>query len=95
MVGEAFKLRTTKRGDGVGGSRPPSQRRDEGGLAGCVYLELRGERAYLGLLSVDPARQKADVSAISVQLNPTMPQAPLRLTSWRRQFGFMLTVRTR
>lgn len=30
---------------------------DEGSLAGCVYVELRGDRAYLGLLSVDPARQ--------------------------------------
>jgi predicted N-acetyltransferase YhbS len=29
-----------------------------GGLLGCVYLELRGERAYFGLLAVDPARQK-------------------------------------
>jgi ribosomal protein S18 acetylase RimI-like enzyme len=27
-------------------------------LAGCVYVELRGERGYLGMLSVDPARQK-------------------------------------
>jgi len=25
--------------------------------AGCVYLELRGERGYIGLLSVDPSRQ--------------------------------------
>jgi GNAT superfamily N-acetyltransferase len=25
--------------------------------AGCVYVELRGDRAYFGLLSVDPARQ--------------------------------------
>jgi len=24
---------------------------------GCVYVELRGNRAYIGLLSVDPARQ--------------------------------------
>ena len=24
-------------------------------LAGCVYVELRGERGYLGLLGVDPA----------------------------------------
>ena len=24
---------------------------------GCVYIEPRGERCYLGLLSVDPARQ--------------------------------------
>jgi GNAT superfamily N-acetyltransferase len=27
------------------------------GLAGCVYVELRGERGYLGLLGVDPPRQ--------------------------------------
>lgn len=28
-----------------------------GGLAGCVYVELRGERGYVGLLGVDPSRQ--------------------------------------
>jgi ribosomal protein S18 acetylase RimI-like enzyme len=27
------------------------------GLAGCVYVELRGARGYLGLLGVDPPRQ--------------------------------------
>lgn len=27
-------------------------------MSGCVYVEPRGERAYLGLLSVDPARQQ-------------------------------------
>jgi predicted N-acetyltransferase YhbS len=27
-------------------------------VSGCVYVEPRGERAYLGLLSVDPARQQ-------------------------------------
>ncbi len=26
-------------------------------LAGCVYVELRGDRGYLGLLGVDPQRQ--------------------------------------
>ena len=26
-------------------------------LAGCVYVELRGERGYLGMLSVDPGHQ--------------------------------------
>ena len=31
---------------------------DQGTIAGCVYVELRGERAYLGLLSVDPKRQR-------------------------------------
>jgi GNAT superfamily N-acetyltransferase len=30
---------------------------DAAGLAGCVYIETRGERSYLGLLSVDPKRQ--------------------------------------
>jgi GNAT superfamily N-acetyltransferase len=30
---------------------------DAAGLAGCVYVEVRGARSYLGLLSVDPARQ--------------------------------------
>lgn len=27
------------------------------GLAGCVYVERRGERGYLGLLGVEPGRQ--------------------------------------
>lgn len=30
---------------------------DDSGVAGCVYTEARGDRGYLGLLSVDPARQ--------------------------------------
>lgn len=30
---------------------------DIAGLAGCVYVELRGDRGYLGLLSADPPRQ--------------------------------------
>ena len=30
---------------------------DVNGLAGCVFVELRGERAYFGLLAVDPQRQ--------------------------------------
>ena len=32
---------------------------DSAGLAGCVYVELHGDRGYLGLLGVDPARQGA------------------------------------
>jgi ribosomal protein S18 acetylase RimI-like enzyme len=33
---------------------------EEGGqIAACVYVERKGDRAYLGLLSVDPARQKS------------------------------------
>jgi len=30
---------------------------DASGLAGCVYVELRGDHGYIGLLSVDPPRQ--------------------------------------
>jgi GNAT superfamily N-acetyltransferase len=30
---------------------------DAAGLAGCVYVELRGDRGYVGLLGVDPPRQ--------------------------------------
>ena len=30
---------------------------------GCVYVELRGNRSYLGLLSVDPQRQKTGLGA--------------------------------
>ena len=36
---------------------------DERGLSGCVYLETRGERAYLGLLSVDPSRQQSGLGS--------------------------------
>jgi GNAT superfamily N-acetyltransferase len=32
---------------------------EEDALAATVYVEMRGDRSYLGLLSVDPARQKA------------------------------------
>jgi GNAT superfamily N-acetyltransferase len=41
-------------------------REDDGALAGCVYVEPRGDRAYLGLLSIDPARQGA---GLGKQLN--------------------------
>jgi N-acetylglutamate synthase-like GNAT family acetyltransferase len=31
----------------------------QGHINGCVFVELKGDRAYLGLLSVDPASQKS------------------------------------
>jgi GNAT superfamily N-acetyltransferase len=31
---------------------------EAGTMVACVYVELRGERGYFGLLAVDPARQK-------------------------------------
>lgn len=33
----------------------------EGRIAGCVFVKRNGNRAYFGLLSVDPARQKSGV----------------------------------
>jgi GNAT superfamily N-acetyltransferase len=35
----------------------------DGKLDGCVYVELRGERSYLGLLSVDPAGQQSGLGS--------------------------------
>lgn len=36
---------------------------EDGKLVGCVYAELRGERGYLGLLSVDPQRRRCGLGA--------------------------------
>ena len=36
-------------------------------LNGCVYVELRGERSYLGLLSVDPARQQGGLGSFLME----------------------------
>ncbi len=33
-------------------------------LRGCVYVELRGERSYLGLLSVDPSQQQGGLGSL-------------------------------
>ncbi|HTS36703.1 MAG TPA: GNAT family N-acetyltransferase [Candidatus Solibacter sp.] len=32
-------------------------------IMGCVYVESRGERAYLGLLSVEPSHQKSGLGS--------------------------------
>jgi predicted N-acetyltransferase YhbS len=34
---------------------------EESGITGCVFVELKDSRAYLGLLSVDPSRQKSGI----------------------------------
>lgn len=36
---------------------------DNDGVAACIYVEPRGERAYLGLLSVDPSRQRSGLGS--------------------------------
>jgi GNAT superfamily N-acetyltransferase len=44
---------------------------EDGALVGCVYVEQRGERAYLGLLSIAPARQG---TGLGKQLNAAAEQ---------------------
>ena len=34
---------------------------DAANLTGCVYMELRGDRGYFGMLSIDPSRQRMGV----------------------------------
>jgi GNAT superfamily N-acetyltransferase len=36
---------------------------DQGVVRGCVFVELRGDRSYLGLLSVDPQLQRAGLGS--------------------------------
>lgn len=36
---------------------------DQHGPVGCVYIEPREDRAYLGLLSVDPSRQRSGIGS--------------------------------
>ena len=40
---------------------------DLGVLCCCVYVEPRGDRSYLGLLSVDPQRQKSGLGSKLMQ----------------------------
>jgi ribosomal protein S18 acetylase RimI-like enzyme len=37
--------------------QPSTQNPASGTVIGCVYLKCHGERAYFGMLSIDPARQ--------------------------------------
>jgi GNAT superfamily N-acetyltransferase len=36
---------------------------DNGAIEGCVYVELRGDRSYLGLLAVDPQLQRVGLGS--------------------------------
>ena len=36
---------------------------ETGALAGCVYVELHGERGYFGLLAVDPGLQRSGLGS--------------------------------
>jgi N-acetylglutamate synthase-like GNAT family acetyltransferase len=64
---------------------------EDGIIPGCVYVEFRGDRAYLGLLSVDPDRQKSGLgSRLMNEAENFCAQAgckfmDLRLVSVRRE----------
>ena len=77
---------------------------DAAGLAGCVYVELRGDRGYLGLLGVDPSRQGTGLGrklmnaaenffrqagCVAVDLRVVSARAPL--PSFYRHLGYLET----
>jgi N-acetylglutamate synthase-like GNAT family acetyltransferase len=36
---------------------------EDGTITGCVYVEMKGDRSYLGLLAVDPKAQKSGLGS--------------------------------
>lgn len=40
---------------------------DDASLVGCAYVEVRGERAYMGMLSVAPSRQHSGLGRAVIQ----------------------------
>ena len=39
----------------------------EGKMAGCVYLKCRGDRAYFGMLSIDPPKQRQGLGRLLIE----------------------------
>jgi GNAT superfamily N-acetyltransferase len=77
---------------------------DAASLAGCVYVELRGNRGYLGLLGVEPARQGTGLGrklmdasenyfrqagCVAVDLRVISPRTPL--PTFYRHLGYVET----
>src|SRR5262249_54552377 len=75
---------------------------DSAGLAGCVYLEIRGGRGYIWLLSVDPPRPGSGLgrrlmgtaerffraaNCIAVDLQVVSARAPL--PAFYRHLGYL------
>jgi N-acetylglutamate synthase-like GNAT family acetyltransferase len=58
-------------------------------LVGCVYLEPRGDRTYLGLLSVDPNLQKSGIGSL------LMTEAEERWRAQDAKYMDILTVNLR
>ena len=77
---------------------------DSVGLAGCVYVEVRGDRGYLGLLGVEPRRQGTGLgrklmhaaedffrtaNCVAIDLRIVSARAPL--SAFYRHLGYVET----
>jgi GNAT superfamily N-acetyltransferase len=77
---------------------------DSVGLAGCVYVEVRGDRGYLGLLGVEPRRQRTGLgrklmdaaedffrtaNCVAIDLRIVSARAPL--STFYRHLGYVET----
>lgn len=77
---------------------------DSSGIGGCVYVELRGDRGYLGLLGVEPRRQGTglgrklmdaaeeffrDAGCVAVDLRIVSERTPL--PAFYRHLGYVET----
>src|SRR5215467_976457 len=77
---------------------------ESAGLGGCVYVEVTGDRGYVGLLGVDPSRQGTglgrklmdaaenyfrEAGCAAVDLRTISPRTPL--LSFYRHLGYSLT----
>ena len=76
---------------------------EDGVLAGCVYVELRGERGYFGLLAVDPQRQRSGIGARLIAaaeqhcrsagcrfMDLTFVNLRQELSAYYQQFGYVV-----
>jgi len=66
---------------------------DEEVLVACVYVKLDGDRCYIGLLSVDPGKQRSGVGARMMQEAEDLGRragsrfADIRMVSVRPELG--------
>jgi ribosomal protein S18 acetylase RimI-like enzyme len=76
LVNSAFSIETFLEGTRTDEERLAATMRkghillaeDQGGEpVGCIYTEVRGERGYMGMLAVDPARQGTGLASLIVR----------------------------
>ncbi len=76
----------------------------EGHLVGCVYFEKRNERAYFGMLSVDPARKRTGLGRLLIEtveaharkhgcvaMDITVVNLRTELPPYYRRFGYEIS----